>query len=136
MATGGDIIEITYNHPTLGSGTIFPKAGEDSTYETGGFRTNDDANSIDGGGNMINQMNRVRPFFEMVIANDMNTDSTLEKLVALAGSPVLADWTVSIVNGVTYGIKGKPVGDLSADINKSTFKLKIAGSGVAKKIVG
>jgi hypothetical protein len=53
MATGGDIIEITFNHPSIGSGTLFPKAGEDSTYNTGGFRSADDDNMIDGAGNMI-----------------------------------------------------------------------------------
>ncbi len=136
MATGGDIIEITFNHPTLGTGTIFPKAGEDSTYDVGGFRSNDDANSIDGGGNMIDQMNRVRPMFEIVVANDMNTNQTLEQLAALAASPVAADWTFSIVNGCVYGMTGKPVGDLQGEINKATFKLKVAGGGTAKKIVG
>ena len=41
-ATGGDILEITFNHPTLGSGTIYPKSGEDSTLITGGFRSEDE----------------------------------------------------------------------------------------------
>jgi hypothetical protein len=37
-AVGGDILEVTYAHETLGSGTFFPKSGEDSTFDLGGFR--------------------------------------------------------------------------------------------------
>jgi hypothetical protein len=136
MALGGDIEEITFNHPTIGSGTIFPKSGEDSTIELGGFRSNDDANGIDGGGNMIDQMNRVRPFFETTVAWDMNVAGTQEKITELAGDPVPAEWTVSHVSGVVYGITGKPVGDVQGNMNNATIKLKVAGGGKMKKIVG
>lgn len=135
MAVGGDITEITWNHPTLGSGVMYPKAGEDSTFDLGGFRANDDANSIDGGGNMIDQLNRVRWSVESTIAWDMNTDLTLEKIVALSGSPEQADWTISHVNGSVYGGKGKPVGDLQGAGNAATFALKISGGGKLKKII-
>ena len=133
MAVGGDILEITYNHPTLGSGTLFPKAGEDNTYDTGGFRSADDASAIDGAGVMIDTMNRVRGFFEVMIANDMNTNLELEKMVQLASSPVPATWVFSVINGVSYKGAGKPVGDLQGNINKATFTLKVAG-GEFKKI--
>ena len=52
-AVGGDITEITYNHPDLGSGGLYPKAGEDTSYFVGGVVTGSDANMIDGGGNTI-----------------------------------------------------------------------------------
>ena len=38
-AVGGDIIEAAFNHPTLGSGVIFPKANEDGTLDTNAQRT-------------------------------------------------------------------------------------------------
>jgi hypothetical protein len=136
MAVGGDIIEITYNHPTLGSGTINPKAAEDSTYDLGGFRSNDEANGIDGGGNMIDQLNRVRWSFEVTVSWDMNVKTELEKLTDLAASPELADWTFTNINGTVYGGKGKPVGDLQGNGNASTFPLKISGGAKLKKIVG
>jgi hypothetical protein len=132
--TGGDIIEITYNHPTLGSGVILPKSNEDSTLDLGGFRSNDDANMVTGNGQMIDQMNYTRPSFEVPVAWDMNLDLTLEKIVALAESPVLADWTITHVSGAVYGGKGKPVGDIQGNGNQATFPLKIAGSGKFKKI--
>lgn len=136
MAVGGDIIEITFNHPTIGSGRVFPKSAEDSTFDLGGFRSSDDANMIDGAGNMIDQLNRVRPFFEVVVAWDMNLAEDLEKLTALAADPALGDWTVTHINGTVYGMTGKPVGDLSGNGNAATFTLKVAGSGKMKKIVG
>jgi hypothetical protein len=136
MAVGGDIIEITFNHPTLGNGTIFPKSNEDGTFDLGGFRSNDDDNMIDGGGNMIDQINRSRWSLETVVSWDMNLRTDLEKVVAIAGSPVQADWTFSHINGTVYGGKGKPVGDLKGNSNSATFSLKIAGGGILKKIVG
>lgn len=136
MAVGGDITEITYNHPVLGSGTIFPKAGEDTTWDLGGFKSADDNQMIDGGGNMIDQINRGRWSVEAVAAWDMNSRTELEKLTALSGHPVLADWTFSHVNGTVYGGKGKPVGDLAGNGNQATFPIKIAGGGSLRKIVG
>lgn len=133
MAVGGDILEITYNHPTLGSGTFFPKSSEASTYDTGGFRSKDEAAAIDGSGTVIDTMNQMRGFFEATVSNDMNVSLDLEKAAALAASPLPATWTFSVVNGVSYSGTGKPVGDLTGDVDKATFKLKVAG-GIFKKI--
>lgn len=135
MATGGDILEITFNHPTIGSGTIYAKSAEDSSFDPGGFRSSDDANSIDGGGNMIDSINRTRWSLETVVAWDMNIAGELDKLIELAGSPVLADFTISHINGTTWGGTGKPVGDLKGNGNKATFPLKLAGGGRLKKII-
>jgi hypothetical protein len=136
MAVGGDITEITYNHPTLGAGIVFPKSGEDTTWNLGGFRSNDDNQMVDGSGAMIDQMNRSRWFVESTVSWAMNDRQELEKLVALAESPVPADWTFSHVNGTVYGAKGKPVGDMDSNANQATFTLKVAGGGKLKKISG
>jgi hypothetical protein len=135
-AIGGDITEITYNHPTLGSGTIFPKGGEDSTYDLGGFRGADDANMVDGSGAPIRQLNRVRWSFEVSVAWDMNNREELEKLTALAGDPVEAEWTITHINGTVHGGTGAPVGDMQGNGNAATFTLKVSGGGKLKKIVG
>lgn len=131
--TGGDIIEITYNHPTVGGGVIYPKAAEDNTFDLGGFNSSDDAAMIDGGGNMIDQMNRKRWKVGVVIANDMNTRLELEKIEAIAASPLQADWTFTHVNGTVYVGTGKPVGDKELNVNASTFSLTISGGGKLKK---
>jgi len=134
MPTGGDIIEITYNHPTYGTGVLYPKAAEDSTYDFGGIRSSDDENQVDGAGNMIDIMNRKRWFFEDVVGNDMNTREEAEKMNDMAASPELADWTFTHINGTVYGAKGKPVGDIQVNGNAATFQLKISGGGKMAKI--
>lgn len=136
MATGGDILEITYNHPSLGDGVIFAKANEDSTFDLGGFRSNDDADMIDGSGTMIDQINRKRWKFGVTVSWDMNSANELDKIVDLAGSPVPADWTISSVNGSVWGGQGKPVGDYEGNGNNPTFSLLLSGGGKLKKISG
>ena len=134
-AVGGDIISASYNHPTLGSGTIWPKAGEDSTLDLGGFRSDDSEDGIDGSGNMIDKLSRKRWGAEMVAAWDNNNRLELEAVVALAASPVPAVWTVSHVSGAVYKGSGKPVGDLKGSMGEATFPLKLAGGGIMKKIL-
>lgn len=132
---GGDIIEITYNHSTLGSGTIFCKSNEDGTIDLGGYRSNDDANAITGNGKIIDQMNRVRGSFETPpIAWDMTDKDELQKLADMAASPVLGDWTWSSISGAIWGAKGKPVGDIQGTTNASQITLKLAFEGQIKKL--
>lgn len=135
-SVGGDITEVTFNHPTLGTATILPKSAEDSAYDLGGFRIKDEAEGITGRGDAIIQMNCVRWSFETTVAWDMNSRTDLEKIVALSASPVPADWTISHINGTVHGASGWPVGDQSGNGNAATFKLKVAGGGKLKKIVG
>jgi len=136
MAIGGDILEITFNHETLGTGTIFAKANEDSTFDLGGFRSNDDSDMVDGGGNMIDQINRKRWKFSVTVSWDGNTREDLSKINDLAASPVQADWTVSHINGTVWGGKGKPVGDYEGNGNSATFPLLLSGGGKLRKISG
>lgn len=133
-ATGGDITEITYNHPTLGNGVLYPKSNEDSTYDLGGLRSEDDANMVDGGGKAINKINRVRWSFENTISNDMNVNNEMEKVKAMAGDPADASWTFQHVNGTIYAGQGRPVGDLNFNGNAATFKLKVSGGGDLSKL--
>jgi hypothetical protein len=136
MATfAGDLIEVRWSHPTLGSGVFYPKSGEDSTLELGGFRNSDDANMNSGNGERIYQKNRVSPFFECVVANDTITNLEAETAVALAQSSVEAIWEVSHSNGSSYKLRGLPSGDIQPNLNQGTFTLKVVGSGKAEKIV-
>lgn len=130
----GDVLEITYNHPTKGSGVLYPKSNEDSTFDTGGFRGNDDANQIDGGGRMVAQMNRVRWSFEGPVTWDMNVANELEKLSELAEDPLEANWTISHINGSVYAGSGRLVGDIQGNGNTGIIALKIAGGAKLKKI--
>lgn len=133
-AIGGDVLELTWNHSILGSGNLLAKSNEDSTFDLGGFRTDDDANGIDGAGHALRKINRVRPSFECTVSNDNNTRLELEKLTALAESPIEAEWTIAHISGAIYGMSGNPVGDVNANGNNATIALKIAGSGRMTRI--
>lgn len=130
MAVGGDIIELSYNHPTVGSGSLLPKANESSTFDKGGFRSDDDTNGIDGGGTAIRKMNRARWSVETLIAHDSNIKKEYDKVVAMAQSPLPATWVITHVNGSIYSGEGFPVGDLKFNGNDATFSLKISGSNI------
>lgn len=135
-ATGGDITEITWNHPELGTGTWFPKSGEDSTFDTGGLRVEDDDNGVDGGGRNIKKLTRRRWSFEGTVSWDANISNELEQARALAAHPVDAEWTVTSSNGTVWGGTGCPVGDIQGNGNDATMGIKIGGGGTLKKIVG
>jgi hypothetical protein len=134
MFTGGDILEISYKHPTVGAGTWFPKSSEDGTVDPGGNRSNDDENMITSSGEMIDQINRKRWSFEGVVAWDMETQNELDQALKLTASPVLADWTITHINGVVFGGKGKPVGDIKGNTNTAQMSIKLAGGGQLTKI--
>lgn len=133
-ATGGNITEITFKHPTLGSGIFLPKAGEDSTINYGGLRSADDASMITGSGEMIDQINNTRWSFEVPIKWDNKTDADYEKLVQLAGDPVLAEWTFTHISGAVFVGTGKPVGELPGNGNQATLPLKVSGGGKLKRL--
>ncbi|MDD5013663.1 MAG: hypothetical protein PHW73_00995 [Atribacterota bacterium] len=134
MFVGGDLIEISYKHPTLGSGTWFPKAGEDGTFDPGGYRAEDDANATTGDGQMIDKINRVRWSVEAVVAWDMAVNDELDQARKLSESPVLADFTITHISGVIWGGKGKPVGDIQGNSNSAQMSIKLAGGGRLTKI--
>lgn len=134
MFSAGDILEISYKHPTLGTGTWFPKSAEDSTVDPGGLRSNDDANMITANGQFIDQINRVRWSFEGAVAWDMVINDELNQARALASNPILADWTFTHINGTVWGGKGKPVGDINGNTNTAQISIKISGGGQLTKI--
>jgi hypothetical protein len=134
MAVGGDLLEIKWQHPTLGSGVFFPKSNEDSTFDLGGFRSNDDANMIDGGSNIIDQINRVRWSLETVVSWDQSIANELEVARQLSGSPVMTTFTITHISGSVWTATGKPVGDIQANGNQATFTLKLSGGSILRKV--
>ena len=133
---GGDVFEVTYNHPTLGSGSFFVKAGEDTTFNDGGFRTEDDMAAVAGNGQSIVKKNRMRWSFEGPIAWNMVTTNEIEVLSDLAGDPEDAQWTVSHVNGSIWSGLGTVVGEIPGSGQDATITLKISGGGQLVKIAG
>lgn len=130
---GGDITEIVCQH-TLGEFRFQPKSNESFTLDPGGIRTNDDANQITGGGQMIAQKNRVRWSFEGPIAVDFISDSELSNLSKLAAHADLGTWTIALISGTIYKGQGTVVGDINADSNAASMTLKVSGSGALEKL--
>jgi len=133
--THGDIKEITYNHPTIGSGRFRPKSGEGNTYNLGGFANNDDANSISSGGDLIMTKNRVRAMLEAVIVNSTaeGEESDANIVRQLQESPVPSDWTFTTQANAVYSGSGFPVGEIAPDLNAGTFTMKVV-FGILNKI--
>lgn len=134
MFTGGDILEISYKHPTLGSGTWFPKSGEDLTVDPGGYRSEDKEDGVTGDGQMIDTINRKRWMCEGSVAWDMASQDELQQASKIGGNPLMADWTFTHINGTIWGGKGKIVGEVKGSSKDSTMKIKIAGGGQLEKI--
>lgn len=134
-AVGGDVTEVKWSHPTLGSGVLYPKAGETSSFDPGGFRSNDDAQGIDGSGAMIKQLTRARWSLDLVIAWDNNIRQELETLNNISGQPVDATFTVSHVSGAVYKGLGTVVGDVKGDGLAATIPIKFAGGNKLDKII-
>ncbi|MBX2906181.1 MAG: hypothetical protein KF744_09095 [Taibaiella sp.] len=137
MPSGGDVREITWNNPVLGSGRLLFKSGCSSQYNLGGYRSEDADDGVDSGGNMIDTMTNTRWSFEtdnvawsMLESNRME----LEAMVACAGVVETTDFTITSINGVVYAGNGKPVGNPIGDGKSSTFSIKLAGGGVLQKI--
>lgn len=134
--TGGDVFEVTYNHPTLGDGTFFVKSGEDTTFDPGGFRAEDDMAAVAGNGQMIKKLNRMRWSFEGPVAWNMVTTNEIAQLSALSGDPEDAQWTISHINGTVWSGLGTVVGDIPGSGQDATIPVKLSGGGIMEKISG
>ena len=135
MFTGGDVLEIGYNHPVIGSGKLFVKADEDATIHRGGYMSEEDRSAITGDGQFIDSMKRQRPRYESgPVAWDMTDVDEQDKLIKLQESPVLADWTIQHISGAIFAGKGKPVGELPGNLKAATLGLNLEFEGRLEKI--
>lgn len=132
MAAHGDIIEIRFNHPSVGSGVFFPKSNEGNKFDPGGIRNNDDANGITAAGSIMYQKNRVIGSVEAMIENDNQVRLDAEKVAELQKESLEAVWTITMINGTVWKGTGAPVGDVSVDVNAGTFTLKVVSGGFEK----
>jgi hypothetical protein len=135
MAVGGDINEITYQHPELGNGRFFPLANQGNTFDPGGIRTSDDEGGIAGNGELVLQKNRIRSSFEVIIVNDMNIREDARIAQSISESSALATFTFALINGTVWRGQGTIVGDIKTDVNTTQMSLKFA-MGTLEKIQG
>lgn len=133
---GSDVLEVTYNNPVIGNGSLFCKSGEAVNIDLGGLRSTDDTKMVTGNGIRINQKTQSCSKFELPpIAWDKTDQDELAKLTALAGAANGSTWTVSFVDGAVYQMQnGYPVGDIVGDGYAGTIPLVLQGDANAKKI--
>ena len=132
--TGGDLVEITFNHPNEGTGVLFAKADEEAELNLGGNRTADEAKSVATSGQNIKVVTRDRWHLSFVLATDLTSADHLDKLSRMAGSPNDGTWTFSHISGAVYRGLGGPVGDVNAAMKASTTQLKISGGGQLSRL--
>jgi hypothetical protein len=132
---GGDTLEITYNHPTIGSGALKVKADEDATMQRGGFRTADDEALITADGEMIVTKTR-KPwkYTSGPIAWNITEKDEQDKLAKLAESSVAAVWTIQHISGAIFKGTGYPVGEQEGSLKGATVGLVLQGGGKLEKI--
>lgn len=129
---GGDILEVRLKHPE-GDAVLRPKSNEDNMMDLGGYRNNDEANSITTTGEIILSKNYVRGFIELTVANDQNTRKEMVTINKIAASVLEAEVNVTMINKSIWSGTGQVVGDLQENTNKATFKIKIAVSKMEKQ---
>lgn len=133
--TGGDCIEVTVNHPTLGSFRFDPKGSEDTEIDFGGYLVADSDDSVTGAGTNIKQMNRKRWSVSVPPVGWERDPDTLQNLQSLQDDVNDAPWTFTFIDGAVYKGTGSISGDLKGNKNNGTINgFKVSGGGKLEKI--
>lgn len=135
MPRGGDLLEITCNHPILGDFRFDPKGSEDTEVDFGGYMKQDADDSVTGAGTDIVIMNRKRwSVVSPPLAWEQNPD-TLQTLQSIQSNPEPATFTFTFIDGSVYKGTGHIYGDVKGNKNAATVNpLKFAGGGQLEDI--
>lgn len=129
-AIGGDIVEIGFSNDDAGSGTLYLKSDETSTFDTGGH-TNEV--TVDGAGNTVIKKVRKPWMFEGTVSWDMNTREDMEAVQKLADSLTETTFDITHINGTVWGGKGTVDGDIQGDGNEGSIPITLKGGGKLAK---
>lgn len=127
--TGGDITDVTFNHPTLGSFQFATKSGESYNLDPGGIRSEDDSAGISGNGVMIDKKTRVRWSFDGPLMADFESNLEVDNFPKIAESAEQGTLTVTLITGVTWRGLGTLVGDIAFDTSTAQASIKFSGGG-------
>lgn len=133
MPIAGDLQELGYSFEG-GSGVLFIKAGEDSTFNPGGFINADDENNVDGSGEPIISKQRRLASLQCTVSIDETQRDDMEVLRAIQRSnDRTATFTYEELGGALYQINNAFIaGDLEKNITNGTVEVTIHGN--AKKL--
>ena len=122
----GDLLSISVEHSELGDRTFEVKSGEDYTYMTGGFKSNDDDGNIGTFGTRIDQKNR---FPWAVEVTCLLHDGDHDYLQSIAESAIEGSWLFEHISGEIRVGSGTVAGDVSSNRQAGTIGFKCQGSG-------
>jgi len=129
-AIGCDFLQIGIKHSTLGTLTLYPKAGENGQIETGGYTTESDPKGITGSGEAIYKQTIGRWVVETPpIVWKRSGNDTLDQVKEIANSFEEIDCTFELADGTIWIGKGKIVGDIKGATFDATIPLKFEGGG-------
>lgn len=128
LAIGGDISEISFSNPEVGTGFFYPMSGEEHSLDKGGFRSEDNK-AIDGSGRLIQSMKRAVGTLEVVASNSTETGD-YDNACAIAASTAETTWTIAMLNGDVWKGTGVIQGDIKLNTYKTNFTLTVvSGAG-------
>ena len=125
MAKHGDILEVRYQHPTIGTNIFHAVSSQSNELDLGGRRSEDDENKVTTTGIMIDSMSFKRGSLSVLVESDNNVREDQRVLGELAADSVDATWTVTLMSGAVYVGVGKPVGEIKGDVYAGTVQMKI-----------
>jgi len=131
----GDFKDVKVTSPTLGSRTLYFVSDTDGTVDMGGYRADDGANNIDGGGRPINKWKQTRWMVKGTVSwnmEDPNGDE-LSFAVACAQDPNQLNCTFTHVNGSVWVGTGVFTGDLQGSTKDGQFDITLSGGGILQK---
>jgi hypothetical protein len=132
---GCDFLQIGIKHATLGSFTLYPKAGENGQIEIGGIYTESDDKGITGSGEPIYKQTVKRWVVESPpIAWKRSGEDTLLAMQQLGASFEEIAFTFELSDGSTYIGTGKIVDVPKGASYDATIPIKMEGGGKLQKI--
>ena len=132
MFKGTEFLQIGLKHSTLGTVTLYPKAGENGQLKTGGFQNEID---ITGSGEPIVKKKRVPWEVECppIAWNKSGTD-LIKTIQDLIDSYEEIDCTFELADGSIWTGKGSIIDELKGATYDGTIPLKISGGGKLAKL--
>ena len=135
MFTGGDLIEITCQHPTIGLIRLAPKGSEDTEIDPGGYMNQDSDDSVTGDGQNIVVKNAKRWSVVTPPIGLSESPNNLIQLQQVIDSAEEAVWTFTFIDNSVYKGTGTIMGDLKGNKNTAMINsIKVGGGGRLEKI--
>lgn len=131
---GGDLLEISIIHPTVGAKIFYGVAGETTSIKLGGVE-NEDNGIVDGGQNLLVSKKLVPGHITGPVSNDESASLTeFEFAQLVAASPVEATITFRYINDAIYSGQGTFMGEMMLDAKAATFPIKlVSGKGFTRQ---